>query len=139
MSKPWDDPANAEALQTCPHAYACPSFKDTSDQSTYLAIAGPDGCLSTTHPRPLSEITDNRYETLMVVDVPVANAVPWMSPQDADEKLLLSFGEKTLRQHNGGLHALLADGSVRFLSMNIAAATLKGLSTVAGNETIGEF
>ncbi len=75
----------------------------------------------------------------MVVDVPVANAVPWMSPQDADEKLLLSFGEKTLRQHNGGLHALLADGSVRFLSMNIAAATLKGLSTVAGNETIGEF
>ena len=69
----------------------------------------------------------------------MANAVPWMSPLDADEKLLLSFGEKTIRQHTGGLHGLLADGSVRFISANIAPVTLKGLCTVAGNETIGEF
>ena len=139
LSKPWDDPANAEAFKTCPHAYRCPSATGPGDQTTYLAIVGPQGCLYPDKPRPLSEITDNHSETLMVVEVPVANAVPWMAPQDADERLLLSFGEKTQWQHTGGIHGLLADGAVRFLSMNTAPATLKGLCTVAGNETIGDF
>ncbi len=139
LSKPWDDPTNAEAVKTCPPVYRCPSSTAPSDQTTYLAIAGPDGCLSTTHPRPLSEITDGTSNTLMVVEVPMANAVPWMSPLDADEKLLLSFGEKTEWQHTGGLHGLLADGGVRFLSANLPPAIWKGLCTVAGHETIGEF
>ena len=139
LSKSWDDPANAEALKTCPHFYRCPSTTGPSDQATYLAIAGPEGCLSTTHPRPLSEITDGTSNTLLVVEVPVANAVPWMSPQDADEKLLLSFGEQTLRQHTGGIHGLLADGSVFFLGGTLEPATWIGLCTVAGNEPRGEF
>ena len=139
LTKAWDDPVNAEAFKTCPQVYRCPSTTGPSDQTTYLAIAGPNGCLSTTHPRPLSEITDGTVNTLMVVDVPVANAVPWMAPQDADEKLLLSFGEQTQRQHPGGLHGLLADGSVRLLSTSLVPATWKGLCTVAGNESLGEF
>ena len=139
LSKPWDDPANAEALKTCPNFYRCPSTNGPSEQATYLAIAGPEGCLSTTHPRPISEITDGTSNTLMVVEVPMANAVPWMSPQDADETLLPSFGEKTLRQHTGGLHGVLADGAVRFLSAKLPPATWKGLCTVAGHEPLGEF
>ena len=139
LSKPWDDPANAEAFKTRPQVYSCPSVNGPSDQTTYLAVAGPEGCLSPTHARPLSEITDGPSSTLMVVDVPEGNAVPWMAPQDADVTLLLSFGEQTPRQHTGGLHGLIADGAVRFISMNTAPVTLKGLCTVAGHETIGEF
>ena len=124
LSKPWDDPVNAEALKTCPGVYHCPSATTPNDQTTYLAIAGPDGCLSTTHPRPLSEITDGTTNTLMVVEVPVANAVPWMAPQDTDEQLLLSFNQQTPWHHTGGIHGLLGDGSVRFfLSAQITPAT----------------
>ncbi|QDT95734.1 DUF1559 domain-containing protein [Gimesia aquarii] len=41
--------------------------------------------------------------------------------------------------HVGGVHALLCDGSVRFVSENIDLATWQALSSMAGEEVIGEF
>jgi len=41
--------------------------------------------------------------------------------------------------HTGGAHALLCDGSVRFISQNISIFTLQGLATRAGSEKVGEF
>jgi prepilin-type processing-associated H-X9-DG protein len=49
------------------------------------------------------------------------------------------FDQETKRQHPGGMHGLLADGSVRFLRENLDPATLQGLCTVSGLEEIGEF
>ncbi len=39
----------------------------------------------------------------------------------------------------GGVHGLLADGAVRFVSENIDRATFQSLGTRAGGEVIGEF
>ena len=41
--------------------------------------------------------------------------------------------------HVGGVHVLLADGSVRFISENISGTTYAALASRAGNEVIGEF
>jgi type II secretory pathway pseudopilin PulG len=41
--------------------------------------------------------------------------------------------------HTGGVHALLADGSVRFVSENIDLTVWRNLSTRAGGEIVGEF
>ncbi len=41
--------------------------------------------------------------------------------------------------HIGGVHTMMADGSVRFVSENIDFATWQGLATRAGSEVIGEF
>lgn len=41
--------------------------------------------------------------------------------------------------HIGGVHALLADGSVRFVSENIALVTWQALATRNGSEVVGEF
>jgi prepilin-type N-terminal cleavage/methylation domain-containing protein len=41
--------------------------------------------------------------------------------------------------HPGGVHIVLGDGSVRFISENIHIGTLKGLATIAGNEVLGGF
>ena len=41
--------------------------------------------------------------------------------------------------HTGGVHSLMADGSVRFISDSINYDTWAGLGTRDGNETIGEF
>jgi prepilin-type N-terminal cleavage/methylation domain-containing protein len=42
-------------------------------------------------------------------------------------------------RHAGGVHALLGDGSVRFVSENINLFTWRALSTTEGSEVIGEF
>jgi prepilin-type processing-associated H-X9-DG protein len=41
--------------------------------------------------------------------------------------------------HAGGVHVLLADGSVRFVSDNIALPTWRALLTIGSGETIGDF
>jgi hypothetical protein len=42
-------------------------------------------------------------------------------------------------RHEGGVHSMLCDGSVRFISENIDLYTWRGLGSRAGNETLGEF
>ena len=41
--------------------------------------------------------------------------------------------------HVGGVHALMTDGSVRFISQNIDRTVHIGLITIAGGEIVGEF
>lgn len=41
--------------------------------------------------------------------------------------------------HVGGIHTLLGDGRVRFLSENIDLRTYRALVTIKGNEVLGEF
>jgi hypothetical protein len=41
--------------------------------------------------------------------------------------------------HVGGVHAAMADGSVRFISENTAWQTVRGLCTAAGAEILGDF
>ena len=41
--------------------------------------------------------------------------------------------------HGGGIHLLMMDGAVRFISDNIHMATFKNLSDKADNNTLGEF
>jgi prepilin-type N-terminal cleavage/methylation domain-containing protein/prepilin-type processing-associated H-X9-DG protein len=42
-------------------------------------------------------------------------------------------------QHDNGVNALLADGSVRFISSGVTQATLDALATRAGNDLVGDF
>jgi prepilin-type N-terminal cleavage/methylation domain-containing protein len=41
--------------------------------------------------------------------------------------------------HVGGCHAIMGDGSVRFISQNIQQAITNALVTIANNEIVGEF
>ncbi|QDU05984.1 putative major pilin subunit [Gimesia chilikensis] len=49
------------------------------------------------------------------------------------------YGVGWRSQHVGGAHMLLCDGSVRFLSESTSLDLLKGLSTRATGEVVGEF
>jgi prepilin-type processing-associated H-X9-DG protein len=42
-------------------------------------------------------------------------------------------------RHTGGVHALLCDGSVRFVSENIDRVLWRAVGSRAGGETVGEF
>ncbi len=140
LSKPWDDPTNAEAFKTVVPVYQCPSVKPEPSMTTYLAVTGDNTCLRPARSLKQEEVTDGTNKTLAVVDVNPKHAVHWMSPHDADLVLLLGLSqEKDSLQHTGGYHTLLFDGSVRFLSINIQESIIRALVSATGNEEVGEF
>ncbi len=139
LSKPWDDPANAEALKTVPYVYRCPSVALPPGFTSYLGIVGTNACFHPTAPRAFSEMTDGTGNTLMVFEVAQEQAVHWMAPQDASEEMVLNFGNDGKLNHTGGTQAALADGSVRFLSENLDTETLRALISSAANDRVGEF
>ena len=62
-----------------------------------------------------------------------------MSPLDADEDMIVGIASLGTLAHPGGAQTALADGSIRFISQEIAPATLRSLVTATGGETVGEF
>jgi prepilin-type N-terminal cleavage/methylation domain-containing protein/prepilin-type processing-associated H-X9-DG protein len=51
----------------------------------------------------------------------------------------LSLNVAARSRHTGGVHVLLCDGSVRFVSENVDLAVWQGLGTRAGGEVVGEY
>lgn len=132
LSKPWDDPVNSE-LGKQVYAYQCAEFKGPSIHTTYMAVVGSNALFNAT-PRSIAEITDGTSNTLMVIEVDADHAVPWMSPQDADAALVLSLGSSKKPPHVGGMHAALADGTVRFLSAKTSKEVLQALISIDGKD-----
>jgi hypothetical protein len=138
LTKPWDDRANAKACSTQLYVYQCPSAtgrQDLDNRSTYLAILTPNSCFRATEPRSLADITDGVTQTLIVIDADAEHAVPWMSPQDADENLVLGLGGgKSRTNHPGVVLALFADGHSEAISADTPAAERLALISIAGND-----
>jgi len=139
LSKPWNDPANAEACNIIVPEFHCPANAGPPNHSTYMAIVAPNGCFRPTEPRRFSEITDNLSETLMVIEVPVDRSVHWMSPNDADESLVMGIGLESKLSHLNGMDAAFCDGSIRFLSAGMPADQRRALISIAGGDTAGDF
>jgi prepilin-type processing-associated H-X9-DG protein len=137
LSKPWDDPANAKALETPIGVFRClepPAARE--NMTTYLALVGPNFCFHPREPRRLSEITDGTGSTLMLIEAGEEYAVPWMAPVDADESVVLGFGTTSKLHHEGGTNASFVDGSVRFLRSSVAAPVRRAIMTIAGKEPL---
>ena len=138
LSKPWDDPVNAEACKTMVAVYHCPADQSPLDHTTYLAIVAPNGCFRLTEPRHLSEITDGLSQTLMVIEAPTDRAVPWMSPKDADEQLVLSIGPDSQLAHAGGVTVAFVDGRVGVLETDLPAAQRRAMISIVGNDKVDD-
>jgi prepilin-type N-terminal cleavage/methylation domain-containing protein/prepilin-type processing-associated H-X9-DG protein len=134
FSKPWDDPANAEAFQTSLPVYRCPEATSAANHTTYLVVVAPEACFRPGEGRRLSEITDDHGKTLLVIETDTAHAVPWMAPHDADEKLVLGFGPKSGLGHSGGTQAAFVDGSTGFLRADTPAFDRRALISISGED-----
>ncbi len=139
LSKAWNDPVNEEIAKTMLPTYRCPAAIGSPNNAYYAAIVGPDTCFPGAASRSLAEIKDGTSQTLAVLEVNSENAVPWMSPMDVDEQYLLSVRPKSKVTHTGGLYALAADGTVRFLSENLKESTRRALMTSDAHDTVGEW
>lgn len=134
LNKPWNDPVNNEACSAKVDIYRCPSAN--TKNTTYLAILGPDFAFDPLLPRKAQDFKDNASDTLLVIEATPEQAVPWASPQDADEEMVLGVSAESKLTHNGGMHVLLADGSARFCNATTPGDVRRALLTIAGGEKI---
>ena len=135
LSKPWNDPANAKALETSVPVFPMPWGGRATEHDDLPGDRRSEWLLRfPSEPRRLAEITDAHESTLMVIEAGEENAVPWMAPVDADESLVMSLSPTSKLHHAGGTNACLVDCSVRFLKADTPAMVRRALISIAGND-----
>ncbi|HEY0983109.1 DUF1559 domain-containing protein [Schlesneria sp.] len=140
LSKPWNDPVNAEACETPAPVYRCPSAPvEKLTNTTYLAVVTPYSVMRPGQSCSLGDVTDGMATTLIVIEVPSDQAVHWMSPVDADEKVVRELVQTKKKPHNRGGHIALVDGSVRLLENKTPYDQVRALVTVDGKEIVRDF
>ena len=132
LTKPWNDPVNAHACAQSVVVFQCPEQHLTNGNTIYLAVVGENALFSSDNPHSENDITDPWNRTLMICEVDSLLAVPWMSPDDLDEKELLKLADRKSWPHQNGFHGLMADGSVSFLHQSHTLAQWKALVSIKG-------
>ena len=135
LSRPWNDPVNAQALQTTVWEYRCPLSKRARNTTTYLAVVGSNACFNPEGPRRIEEIQDEHDQTLMVIEADEGSSVPWMAPYDIDERRVLELGLKTKARHEGKTHAAFVDSHVRPLPADASSMVRRAAISIAGDGT----
>jgi hypothetical protein len=117
---------------------------ETRQLTNYVAVIAEGGIFNRTRATSLSDIIDGSSETIAVVEAR-NHAIHWLQPDDPSETELLMDLQSAVHEHHanhlGGLHGLLADGSVRYISCRLNPKTWHGLVTCRGGESLlpGDF
>ncbi|MEZ6123741.1 MAG: DUF1559 domain-containing protein [Planctomycetaceae bacterium] len=154
FDQPWDSPDNLALQDFMPGVYRCPSFypdkaadplleQQLRRLTNYVVISDPDGIFHHNRIATLRSISDGTSLTLLTTEVH-QHAVHWMAPEDVTFQQLLTdlrlSEDEDCCNHVKGLQMGLADGSVHYVSHDLAAETLKALITINGGEqTLPEF
>jgi hypothetical protein len=138
LTKPWNDPANAEACKKSPGVYQCPAADIGDNRTTYLAVVTPGGLLQPGEPTHLSAIP-NAQKTLMLIEADLDDAVPWMAPIDADEQIVMGIGTHSKLAHPGIMNGAFADSHVESLGSDLPADQRRAMLSTAnqGESTAG--
>jgi prepilin-type processing-associated H-X9-DG protein len=141
LDEPWDSPHNQRLIAETPPELACPGAAGRHDGETgYLVVVGPEinawsvnTPFDSTRGVDLREITDGTSNTVLVMETDTL--IPWTKPDDLHWSPAGALPQ--LRSpHNGGTHALFADGATRFITPAIRPEILRGMLTINGGEVI---
>lgn len=145
MDEPWDGPNNKllrgieAAPYVCDGARAGQRAKSVTETS-YVVVVGPRTAFPEDRSVALSHITDDHGSTIFVVEIE-ASGIHWMEPRDLHvtqmaRQINSRRGQGISSLHAGGANAVMADGSLQFLSDEIPASTLDKLLTIDGGEPV---
>ncbi len=137
LDEPWDSPHNRQFTSTnLPVFYSPDATNVPPGSTTYLVPAGPglmfdDGVAR----RTLDHVTDGTSNTIMLVEVDPAAAVPWAKP--GDYRVDRRNPTQGLRLRRDGIVSFVfADGAVHKFDRDTPAETIWSLFTIAGGEVI---
>ena len=130
----WDHPNNRQLLGRIPDVF---KSADRSDGATNLVlVTGPETAYETAAELRAERCLDGLENTLLVVEVDDAHAVPWTAAED------YQFQRETLQRaffgkHGDCCYALFGGATgVRRIPANVADDSLLALITPAGGDAV---
>jgi prepilin-type processing-associated H-X9-DG protein len=143
LSQPWDSPQNLALGKTSLPSFQCPSDPDTTAdtaETNYVRVVGKNTVGGMPNEAvKIKDITDGTSDTIIVVEVSGLH-INWEEPRDVtiDEFMdLVAKGRAS--HHSGGFQVAFVDGSVHFISYNVAPKTLRALLVRNDGQTVGDY
>ncbi|MCA9035920.1 MAG: DUF1559 domain-containing protein [Planctomycetaceae bacterium] len=133
LNESWDSPTNFQLIDKMPALYRGLADDDDGTHTRIQAINSRDSLGLAGQLRRLSDVTDAEGETLAVVLVSAALAVPWTSPQDLsiDEA---SFSDVMAQMPSPEFWWGSVEGAALKLPVSCSAETFFSLVTISGGE-----
>jgi hypothetical protein len=140
FSKPWNDPANADAMATYVPVLLHPLIDDRGKpQEPAFSHYPGNSHLLRVQPIKIADIKDGTSNTILAGSA-AKNFSPWGSPFNLRDPALGFHASHGFGSPNGPhVQIVFADGSVRMLSTNTSPAVLRALATPNGGETVPEI
>jgi prepilin-type processing-associated H-X9-DG protein len=155
----WETEENSQAVLTAVPAFQNPSqsgVRTSPSAGDYVAMAGVGedaATLENDDPRAgifgydrqcrFRDITDGTSNTIMITDASEPNssylAGGRATIRGFSQSPYLNGPDGIGSPHAGVVQVLMADGSVRAISVDVDETTLEALATKAGAEVVGEF
>lgn len=134
LTAPWSSPQNQPLAGRTPEPFVSEGVDPATGKTRFVILSGP----ATVWPEQsidLLRIEDGLETTLLVVEVPVKNAVPWTSTHDIPFNPEYPFaGISSIPAE--GLLVLCADGGVNLIPADLGANQFKALITPNGREKV---
>jgi hypothetical protein len=118
LDEPWDSPHNKRLIKSMPPVFDNKLLGVKPGHTTFLAPVGEGTVFGGDKPAKFRNITDGTSNTVILVEVKRASAVPWTAPKDYEfdpadpgRELFVDADERFL--------AGFADGSVQKLRKNV--------------------
>jgi len=134
LTQTWDSPANQTISQMKIPVFSDPSSPPSiPSQTDYLFVTGKGTIFEGDKSTTIRAISDGVSNTLVMVEVKGSTA-NWAEPnKDVDISQPMSLPKGN---HPGGNLAAFADGSVRFMSNNVAPNVVRAMATKDSNENV---
>jgi hypothetical protein len=135
LNEPWDSEHNKKLIGRIPHIYRSPEVPQKDfGKTTFLGLAGMHAFFHGAEGISIRQITDGTSNTLMVIEVPLRQAVPWTKPEDFDVDAD-QFHDR-LFQGRDAFGAAMCDGSAHVFGKAISDKTLQALFTINGGDIV---
>jgi hypothetical protein len=124
LDEPWDSEHNKKLIPMMPKTYASPAKPGKPGYTPYQMVIGKTA-LQPPMIRFPAGIPDGTANTIAIVEA--AEPVVWTKPDDImfpEKELPKGFRKKFGGEFPGGFHAMMWDGSVRFVKDSVSERTL---------------
>jgi beta-lactamase regulating signal transducer with metallopeptidase domain len=132
LDEPWDSEHNKPLVERIPSIYSTSVWTEKG-KTDYFVVTGKGTLFDADAPTRRESISDAAGETILVLQS--FQRVPWTQPVDietaADHKAVRPF-----RGHGKGFYAAFADGTVKFVSKETDAASVRAMFTKAGGDEV---